>query len=88
MSQRKPNMYGHALGILRESINMGKPARSFSVVFDGQVGRVVHPVDGRTVCVGTLVDGRWSGIEFVYPEDQKCNKTRQAAMRAMQKYGI
>lgn len=51
------------------------------------LGRVIHPADGRTVAVGSLKDGRWRGIEFVYPQDQKCNRTRQAAMRAMQRYG-
>jgi phosphatidylserine decarboxylase len=61
--------------------------RGFRVEFNGDEGRVVHPVDGRTVCVGVLRDGRWYGIEFVYEADQKCNRTRQAAMRAMQKFG-
>ena len=42
----------------------------------------------QTICAGTdLGDHRIANIEFLDPKDQKNNRTRQAAMRELQKAG-
>lgn len=57
------------------------------VIEDGYVK--VKRKDGRTVCAAPLPrSGRdLRDIEFTDARDQKCNRTRQAAMRALQAAG-
>jgi len=58
----------------------------FSVVIE--MGYVLVKRDGVTIC-GAMDAGNkmLRGIEFTDPRFQKCNQTRQAAMKAYQKGG-
>jgi hypothetical protein len=65
----------------------GRTKGGFRVVREDGYVKVRHP-DGRTVCAGVdLGPGRMGEAEFLDPADRKCNRTRQAAARALQAAG-
>lgn len=58
-------------------------------VADGYV-KVIRRADGATICAAPApAEGRavLRGLEFTRPEFQRCNRTRQAAARALQAAG-
>jgi hypothetical protein len=59
----------------------------FQVVQEDGYVKVRHP-DGHTVCAGVnLGAGRMGEVAFLDSADGRCNRTRQAAARALQAAG-
>lgn len=60
------------------------------IVDDSIAGYVIvrRKRQGEAICAAVIfADNRLTDITFYRPEDQKCNRTRQAAMRALKKAG-